>query len=130
MPGIDRRGWTLGLAAASAALASVVAFADAPPDPAKGQDVFQDRCSGCHVLEGFGQGPSLVGVVGRRAGSLPGYAYSAALKSSGIVWTPALLDRFLTGPKKLVPGTAMDVIVPDPAERGDLVAYLATLKAR
>jgi cytochrome c len=120
--------WSLALAAAGATLAFAVAFADAPGDPAKGEAVFQDRCSECHVLEGVGQGPSLIGVVGRKAGSLSGYAYSAALTASGIVWTPALIDRFLTGPKKLVPGTAMDVVVPDPAERRDLVAYLTTLK--
>jgi cytochrome c len=117
------------LAGAAALVVGGLAFAQSAADPAKGEAAFQDRCSECHVLEGIGQGPSLIGVVGRKAGSLPGYAYSAALTASGIVWTPAMLDRFLSGPKKLVPGTAMEVIVPDQAERRDLVAYLATLKA-
>jgi cytochrome c len=97
-------------------------------DVAKGSDVYQDRCSACHVLNGVGQGPSLVGVVGRKAGSLPGFGYSDVMKASGLTWTEASLDRFLSGPTKMVPGTAMRAIVPDPTERRDLIAYLASLK--
>ena len=97
-------------------------------DVAKGSDVFQSRCSQCHVLTGVGQGPSLIGVVGRKAAALPSYPYSDALKASGLTWTPANLDAFLQAPTKLVPGTAMRVILADPNERRDLVAYLATLK--
>jgi cytochrome c len=77
-------------------------------DAAKGADVYQDRCSACHVLNGIGQGPSLVGVVGRKAASLQGFNYSDAMKASGLTWTPANLDRFLSGPTKLVPGHARD----------------------
>ncbi len=97
-------------------------------DVAKGADVYQDRCSACHVLNGIGQGPSLVGVVGRKAGSVPGFNYSDAMKASGLTWTPANLDRFVSGPTKMVPGTAMRAIVSDPAERRDLIAYLGSLK--
>jgi cytochrome c len=50
------------------------------------------------------------------------------MRASGLVWTPANLDRFVSGPTKLVPGTAMRAIVPDPVERRDLIAYLASLK--
>ena len=74
-----------------------------------------------------GQGPNLNGVVGRKAGSFPGFPYTPALKSSGHVWTQANLDRFLTDPSKAVPGTAMPVSVPDTKTRQDLIAYLATL---
>jgi cytochrome c2 len=70
----------------------------------------------------------LIGVVGRKAAALPGYPYSAALTASGLTWTPANLDAFVQGPTKLVPGTAMRVILADPVDRGDLIAYLATLK--
>jgi cytochrome c len=121
----------LGAAAAAAALAlgALSALAQGlAGDPAKGKDVFEDRCGDCHVLDGVGQGPNLVGVIGRRAGSLPGYDYTDAIKASGLTWTPAELDRFLQGPKQLVPGTAMQVIVPDPAQRRDLIAYLASLR--
>jgi cytochrome c len=97
-------------------------------DVAKGSDVFQSRCSQCHVLSGIGQGPSLIGVVGRKAAALPGYPYSDALKASGLTWKPTDLDAFLEAPTKLVPGTAMRVVLSDPGDRRDLIAYLATLK--
>jgi cytochrome c len=123
------RAWMAALAVGGLALAGFGALAQGVAgDPARGKDVFEDRCGDCHVLEGVGQGPSLIGVVGRKAGSVPGYAYSDAIKASGLVWTPAELDRFLQGPKKLAPGTAMEVIVPDPGQRRDLIAYLASLR--
>ena len=97
-------------------------------DAAKGKEAFEDRCTMCHQLHGASQGPGLAGVVGRKAGSQAGFQYSAALPKSGLTWTPANLDRFLSGPSKLVPGTAMTVTVTDPAQRRDLIAYLATQK--
>ena len=120
----ERSGLAVLAALAVAAFAGVAAAQDA----AKGADVFQDRCTSCHVLNGVAQGPNLMGVVGRKAASLPGFPYSDALKASGIVWTPANLDRFLQGPPKMVPGTAMRAIVSNDADRHDLIAYLATLK--
>jgi cytochrome c len=119
----------LGLAAlaAVATLAAGAALAQTP-DMTKGADVYDDRCSGCHVTAGVGQGPSLAGVVGRKAGAAPGFAYTPALKSSGLVWTPANLDRWLADPRKLVPGTAMTTLVPDAAERRELIAYLSALR--
>jgi cytochrome c2 len=124
----------------SAAVAAGVAFAGAAfaliaaaqpsggpaGDPAKGQAVFADRCADCHTLGVTGQGPNLVGVVGRKAASLPDYPYSDALRASGLTWTVATLDRFLQGSRTLVPGTAMDVSVPDATDRRDVIAYLAT----
>ena len=95
---------------------------------ARGADVYDDRCSGCHVLQGVGQGPSLRGVIGRKAGSVPGFEYTPALKNSGLTWTPANLDRWLIGPQKVVPGTAMTAVVPDAHERSDLIAYLLALR--
>jgi cytochrome c len=112
------------LAAAVVALGAAAAHAQDVP---KGSDVFQDHCSQCHVLSGIGQGPNLIGVVGRKAASLPDYPYSAALRASGLTWTAASLDAFVQGPGKLVPGTAMRAIVPDPTDRQNLIAYLATL---
>jgi cytochrome c2 len=111
------------------ALAPAAAFAQsAGGDPARGSDVFQDRCTACHVLGHSAQGPDLNGVVGRRAASLPGFNYSAAMKASNLTWTRDVLDKFLSGPTKLVPGTNMRAMVADPEERRDLVAYLASLK--
>lgn len=101
----------------------------APADIAAGQQTYEVRCSFCHG-EGAvgGQGPVLIGVVGRKAGSVPNFSYSPALKSSGLTWTPANLDRFLTNPAELVPGTSMPMSVPDTKERADIIAYLASLR--
>ncbi|HSZ51226.1 MAG TPA: c-type cytochrome [Caulobacteraceae bacterium] len=97
-------------------------------DTAAGQQVYETRCSFCHGEGGVGgQGPSLVGVAGRKAAIVPNFAYTAALKASGLTWTSADLDRFLTNPDALVPGTAMPMSVPDAKERADLIAYLASL---
>ena len=65
----------------------------------------------CHVIGGVGMGPDLTGVVGRKAASVPGFNYTPALSSSGLTWTRANLDRWLTDPRALVPGTAMRVKV-------------------
>ena len=97
-------------------------------DVAKGETAFENRCTMCHGPESDGQGPKLAGVVGRKAGSAPGFPYSDALKTSRLTWTPAELDTFLAGPDKLVPGTAMAVTISDPDQRRDIVAYLASLK--
>ena len=99
------------------------------PDPAKGEASYQSRCVMCHALDGPGQGPDLHGVVGRKAGTAPDFNYSSAMSASGLTWTPDQLDRFLTDPTKMVPGSPMQAQVPD-AERRDLIAYLASLKAQ
>lgn len=100
-------------------------------DAKLGQQTFRAQCGVCHQGgagdgEG-GQGPNLNGVVGRKAGTFPGFPYTPALKTSGLVWTPQNLDKFLTDPSKMVAGTAMPISVPDTKTREDLVAYLATL---
>jgi cytochrome c len=118
----------LGVLTAAAAMLSAGAALAQTGDAAKGADAYDDRCSGCHVIGGVGQGPNLAGVVGRKAGAVPGFAYTAALKGSGLTWTSANLDRWLAGPQKVIPGTAMVAVVPDAAERRELIAYLATLK--
>ena len=104
-------------------------------DVARGQAYFQVSCALCHSPE-LGpdntvitkQGPSLVGVVGRQAGSLPHFTYTAALKASGYTWDAATLDHFLSNPMMAVPGTTMPMPVPDPQSRADVIAYLSTLK--
>jgi cytochrome c len=93
-----------------------------------GRALFQQRCQGCHVVK-LGQppivAPNLAGVVGRKAAAT-GYSYSEALKASKLVWTRANLDKFLSGPQQMVPGSRMIIKVSDPAERAAIVDYLAT----
>lgn len=89
-------------------------------------------CSVCHSVQKTGgpvEGPNLLGLVGRQAGSQPEFTkYSAALKASGLTWTTQNLDKFLISPMKMVPGTFMPMLIPDDKIRADVIAYLATLK--
>ncbi len=118
-----------GIAAATVATLPVSAGA---ADAAHGQALFRDQCGLCHTAApgdgDGGQGPDLRGVVGRKAASSEGFPYTAALKASGLTWTPEVLDHFLADPDKAVPGTAMPVAVPDAKDRADLIAYLASLR--
>lgn len=94
------------------------------PDTLRGEQVYA-RCLACHALAVDRVGPRHCGLFGRLAGSVPGFAYSQAMKKSKIVWNDKTLDRFLAKPMAMVPGTAMTYDgVPDPAERADLIAYL------
>jgi cytochrome c len=95
-----------------------------PGDAARGKLAFQRRCTGCHTLEGDREGPRLAGVFGRRAGSVPGFEYSESLRSSGLTWNDATLERWLTDPDLIAADTKMDFHVPKAQERADLIAYL------
>ncbi len=87
------------------------------------------KCVACHTLtpeDGNKAGPTLYGLFGRRAGSVPGYPYSPALRDSTIVWTEQMVDRlFALGPQVVTPGSKMPLQkMPDPAERAALIGYL------
>jgi alcohol dehydrogenase (cytochrome c) len=99
-------------------------------DIGAGQEIYQTQCSPCHSNQPGvnGIGPSLAGVAGRKAGSLPGFHFTPALQGSGLTWTSENFIQFLADPSKFVPGTAMTVMVPDATARANLFAYLATLK--
>lgn len=94
----------------------------------KGKAAFL-QCAACHSLSpqsGAKVGPSLAGVVGRKAGSAAGYQYSEAMAASGITWTPEELDAFITSPSAKVPGTKMVFAgIADADKRKALIAYLA-----
>lgn len=102
-------------------------------DPVAGKKAFL-QCQICHSVNPGGvngMGPNLAGVAGSKAALKPGFAYSAALKKSGIVWNAKTLDAWITKPSALVPGNRMVYMgMADPAKRADVIAYLATLKAR
>jgi cytochrome c len=96
-------------------------------DATRGKTLYQ-ACTSCHSIDENDIGPRHRGVVGRPAGSLPDYAYSPALKASGLVWSADTLDRWLSNPQALVPGTKMYFSLPDAQSRADLIAYLAQLR--
>lgn len=116
-----------GLVLGALLLASSSAIAGG--DAIRGQQVYEARCGGCHSVEADRVGPRHAGVFGRRAGAVPGFAYSPALAASKLVWNAATLERWLNNPEALVPGQRMGYSLTDPALRADVVAYLATLKA-
>lgn len=112
-------------------LASVVAaLASSAVAAPTGQQLFEQRCGMCHSLQAAPgkMGPPLAGVVGRKAASAPGYAYSAAMKGSGVTWTPDKLDAYVKAPSKTVPGTKMLLGAPNDAERAAVIAYLTSVK--
>ena len=96
-------------------------------DVQRGQQAYEARCGGCHSVDADRIGPRHAGIVGRRAGSVAGFAYSDALRQSGITWDATLLDRWLTDPEALVPGQRMGYRLGDAQARADIVAYLGTL---
>ncbi len=109
------------------AAASLCAAAQPAGDPARGKTLYQG-CSACHSIDDNDIGPKHRGVVGRRAGSVGDYNYSAALKASGLTWDRETLDRWLSNPSALVPGTKMYFKLDSAQDRADVIAYLEQLK--
>jgi len=92
-----------------------------------GEAVFKKNCAICHTVEAGKNkiGPSLAGIVGRKAGSVPGFSYTDANKNSGVTWDDATLDTYLQDPKKFVPGTKMIFAgLKNADDRKALIAYL------
>lgn len=93
-------------------------------DAANGKALYA-QCAGCHSMTQNNVGPMHCGLIGRPAGTVPGFDYSEAMKSSGLVWSPEILDAFLVSPISYVVGTKMGFAGFDnPTERADLIAYL------
>jgi cytochrome c len=92
----------------------------------RGATLYPERCGGCHSLEVNRVGPAHRGVVGRRSGTAPGFTYSPALKASRFTFNEAIIDRWLTNPQAVVPGTRMFFRLNAPQERADIIAYLKT----
>ncbi len=114
--------------AIAAALAGIFAAPALAQDAAKGKGVFESRCVGCHSLETNRVGPALGTVFGRKAGTNPGFGYSAALKAAGHTWDAEKLEKWLTNPQAFVPGAVMPFRLGSEEERKDVVAFLRSFK--
>ncbi len=112
--------------ASAAALAFVLgtAVAARAADAARGQELYESRCGGCHSLDANRVGPAHRGVYGRKAGSVAGFAYSPAVKGSAVVWEEKTLVAWLANPQAVIPGQRMNFRVALPEDRADIVAYL------
>jgi cytochrome c len=112
----------IGALAVSALIASATQAAIG--DPMHGAQIYQ-RCQLCHSIEHDLVGPRHLGLFGRKAGSIAGYPYSAAMRNSGITWSEETLNQFLSGPQAFVPGTRMTFTgLPNEQDRADVIAYL------
>ena len=124
----------LRLLALAALLAAPAAYAsDAKGDAANGKELFMaSGCPACHGVtkeDNAKVGPNLVGVVGRKAGTVKSLlGPSENLTKYGVTWSAETLDEWLANPSAKVPGTAMIGILTDPQQRADVIAYLSTLK--
>ena len=122
---------TLLVTAAVCMLIANVSSAIAAGDAAKGHQYFESYCSICHSPQAGrnGVGPSLFGVVGRKSASEAGYNYSPAFRAANVTWDDATLNKYLTAPREMIPGTKMSYAgLKDDQKRADMIAYLATLK--
>jgi len=106
---------------------AVISSAHAAGDESAGAKTFA-QCAACHQVGPDAQntvGPILNGIVGRPAGTYPGYRYSSAMRKSGLTWDEATLTQYLRGPEKMVPGTKMAFAgVASDQDLADLIAYL------
>ena len=117
---------------AAAVAAAVLAGPALGADATAGKTVFQGQCALCHSAapndNGGAQGPSLIGVLGRKAATAKGFSYSKPLQASKLTWDAGTLDRFLTSPTTVVPGSAMVIPIADATDRANVVAYFQALK--
>lgn len=120
-------GRLLLLAVSAMALSAVAAAAMAAGDPVRGKAVYA-VCTGCHSVDDDDVGPHHRGVFGRKAGSVPGFPYSPALRQASVTWDETTLDRWLANPQQLVPGTKMFFELANATDRADVIAYLKELK--
>lgn len=118
--GLTRKLLVIGCVALSAASLPTRAV----PDAVRGEQLY-GRCIACHAMAMDRVGPRHCGLLGRRAGSVADFEYSAAMKKSNIVWDEKALDLFLKKPLAMLPGSSMTYDgVPEARDRVDLITYL------
>lgn len=113
-------------------LCALLATAQAPlafaaGDAKRGEQLYEQRCGGCHSVDANRIGPPHRNLFGRKAGAAADYDYSPALRKSSVLWDENSLDAWLADPEKLIPGQRMNYTVGNPADRGDLIAYLRSV---
>lgn len=118
--------WSRG----SAVEAGSMAQATGEGDAARGKEIFEKRCTGCHTMEQNKEGPKLGNVYGRTSGDVAGFAYSPALAKARILWNDASLEQWLADPDTMVPGNNMEFHVAKPQERLDLIKYLKQVSGK
>jgi len=130
----DIRVWhRMFLISALSAMAYLLPLPSALPQASQGteggQQAFNNACRTCHMVrEGDNRlGPNLHKIVGRKAGSLPDYAFSSAMKEAGFVWDEQKLDRFMANPDEVVPGNSMKPYggLSSGEDRKKIIAFLA-----
>jgi cytochrome c oxidase assembly protein Cox11 len=120
-------GYTFFVSAQPQTAKDLARLQKAPVSAEEGKLLFATNCAACHDLERNKTGPALGNVFGRKAGTAPGFHYSQALSQSGIVWNVEKLDKWLTGPRDMVPGAKMPVRFADPRLRANVIRYLQSL---
>jgi cytochrome c len=126
-------GLAIGLGLCGAMLLASAAMAQMPLPEAKppdGPTLFKQQCATCHtndLADAVRQGPSLFGVIGRRAGSSTGFHYSAGFAKADFVWDDARLDAWMTNPQAMIPGAVMAYRQAKPEIRAAIIAYLKEL---
>lgn len=122
--------WRLaGLVAIVCAIVAGPVRSQSGGDQRRGAAIYE-RCVACHSLTRHRTGPRHCGLLGRRAGGLPDFAYSKAMRESGLVWSRESLDTFLAAPLAVVPGTRMGYAgISDPQDRADIIAFLVSATA-
>lgn len=109
-------------------LVAALLLTSGPALAADGARIFLLQCKTCHGAQSGIAGPTLNGVVGRKVGSAPGFAYSSALKAKGGTWSEASLGAYLAAPQAFAPGGRMATAVTSADDRAAVIAYLKTLK--
>ena len=130
-PNLSTRHCVGGIALALAL--TLLAALGKPADTAdadRGKTIFEKRCTGCHALDIDKEGPRLNGVFGRAAGNVPTFAYSDAVKKSGVTWDANSLDKWLTEPAAFIPDSNMAFRVVDTGERSAIIAYLKQISGK
>ena len=128
-----RGTWAVGLGLCGALLIARIAGAQMPlpaAKPADGATLFKQQCATCHTTnrsEPVRQGPSMFRILGRPAGKVDGFHYSAGFAKADFVWDDARLDAWLANPQAIIPGAIMAYRQPKAETRAAIIAYLKEL---